>query len=113
MLVPDRVWALLTEDEQELIRQTINGERRKGREIICPHCEKIIKISTLVSVRAADGLDHETPKTPKAASSEPIRAKDEILIEAAKESGLFDAFSRAVIAEKEHSGVPANMEEHF
>ncbi len=115
MLVPDRVWALLTEDEQRLIRETINGERKSGLEIACPHCQGMIKVSAKIHVRAKDEHDTDKPAiaTVQASAPNTTSAKDATLLQTAKASGLFDAFARALIAEKEHTGVPSDIEEFF
>ena len=112
MLIPDHLWAQMTEDEQRLVKETMQGLRRRGREITCPHCAKTIRILTTLSARAYDEdepLDQETPTPPPA----PRSVIDQRVLEAVRASGLLDAFAHTVRAEKEFSGVPADLDSFF
>jgi hypothetical protein len=39
MLILDRLWAQMTDTDQRVVKDTVNGPRRKGRKVVCPHCE--------------------------------------------------------------------------
>lgn len=112
--IPERVWALLTEEEQARLRQIANGWRYKPN-ITCPQCGAHLGVRLKITAGAV-ALDDEGHKVdpPVVEVRVPHRpVKESRLIEAAKTTGLLDAFKSAVMAEKEFTGIPADIEEFF
>jgi hypothetical protein len=113
MLIPDRLWTQMTETEQQLVQETMAGLRRGGRDVACPHCAKTIRI---VTTHAAIGkpdaaLDHPAPPAPE--PKPVVRSKEQLVLEAARMSGLLASFIATVTAEKQHGGVPSDMDAFF
>lgn len=110
-MIPKRVWEILTAEEREELQAVVDGWRFSPT-FRCPKCDTEVQIRLRAQATAIIHPDSEEPKTaPK--YIEQRTAVDRRVIEAARTSGLMDAFISAVRAEKEHGGIPSDMDEFF
>lgn len=107
--IPDRVWPLLTPEEKENLEAVLDGWRYSPTvKCVKCGCEMAIRLRVTAGAVIADDRE-KTPPTTRSLLS----AADQKFLEAAKTSGLFDAFASATKAEKEFSGVPSDIENFF
>jgi hypothetical protein len=106
-LIPDRVWDLLTDEERVRLREIVDGWRHEPR-IVCPQCHAPIGVRLKITAGAvALDLEPVPPVVPL------VGAKDAELLDAAKSTGMFDAFAHAVQEERQYAGAPADMPAFF
>lgn len=104
MLIPDRVWELMTTDEQEAVRLIVDGWKFQPTTE-CPSCG--VRLGFKVRITTAAVLLDEQPVTPPTALDVRLGSWEGTLSEAerrvlqeAKEVGLLAAFKQAVEEEK-------------
>lgn len=117
-LIPERVWAQMTDDEQRIVNDYVDGFRHEPR-IVCPHCGGGVAVKIKVTA-GATRIDAETGERERGASPKElpgtntvIGARDRAFLVAARESGLLGAFFAAVKTEKEFGGAPGDIESFF
>lgn len=108
-LVPERLWAQMTEGEQQLVRETVRGQRRSSRMVICPHCEKELRV--WVELRAA--LPDADEPAPGFETSMRFTPAEQKFLEAASAVGLLKAFEAAVHEERPGDSIPKDMQKFF
>lgn len=113
--IPERVWQLLTEDEQKKLSEIADGWRHEPR-VVCPCCGAALGVRLRISGAAAriadDGTVESAPVKPETPTP-PIPAPEIEFVSAARSSGMLDAFERTVKIAKASGGVPANIDRFF
>ena len=121
MLVPERFWEQMTAAEREVVDAYVEGFRYEPR-FTCPECGCWLAVKLKIAAGAvkidADGqrvLAGPQTTQPAGPSTPPksLGAAERVVIEAARTSGVLSAFIAAVNAEKEHGGVPTDIESFF
>lgn len=118
--IPERVWALLTPDEQTRLREICDGWRHEPR-IVCPCCGSQLGVRLRISAGAisldatGDGIPDDVAPKPfvQDVNTQQLAEAERALIESAERSGLMKAFVRAVHEAKNGSGIPADMNRYF
>lgn len=112
--IPERVWALLTEEETERLQEIVAGWRHEPN-IVCPVCNARLGVRLKISAGAVnlDVAAGEPRGDAPVVVAERRNATDAKLLEAARHSGLMTAFEAAVKVEKEFGGIPGNMDDFF
>lgn len=109
-LIPERVWEMLSEEERDALQAAVDGFRHQPT-FCCPSCQAEVAVKLKVSFGKV-ALEAAREKTPAAY----VFARSHVdlrVLEAAKTSGLMNAFVSTVKAEKEFAGVPSDMDEFF
>lgn len=115
-LLPDRVYALLTDEERERISTIADGWRHEPR-VDCPSCGASLGVRLKVTAGAVivdpDGrsVKAETKPAdppPPSVADDGFNPQELRIIQDAEESGMFDAFCNAVREEK-IGQTPANL----
>lgn len=93
-IVPERLWALMTEEERVELKAFTDGVL--GPTFRCPSCQSEVRVRVKLTFGAMSMVAAEkTPKLPTDRSDQEIA----LLVEA-KSSGMFDAYEKALRAEK-------------
>lgn len=108
--IPERLWALLSDEEADALREMLAGWRHEPR-INCPSCGADIGVRLKITASPRLAADIYNPDPEPAPPSRP--ASEAAFLEAAKTSGLMKAFEEAVRAERDHSGVPSDLDAFF
>ena len=97
LLIPDHLWSQMTPEQQELVKETITGQRNRGKCITCPHCQGRINVLLAVEITATD-----IPAPRPAVTSLPPQGVGRLpkhyqnMLDAAKASGLYAHFLAAL-----------------
>lgn len=106
--IPERVQALLTPEEREHLEELIGGVLRPTFR--CPSCSAEVSVRLSVSFRGTSLVHDEKTPPQYILSRPPLEAR---ALEAARAAGLMEAFAHATTTEKEHAGVPDDLDEFF
>jgi hypothetical protein len=91
MLIPDRLWPLMTEEEQALVRAVVKDGARHAVDVVCPECAHAFAVRLMLTAKIhSTDIAHSDPRSP-----EPMKPEtpDDRLLDAAERSGILAAFA--------------------
>lgn len=96
MLIPDRLWAQMTEEEQDLAKDVVKGLRNRGRKFKCPHCDCELSVALAVDITAVElATPAQAPVLPRPGTGK-LPTHYQQMLDAAKASELFEHFRQAL-----------------
>lgn len=96
VLIPERLWIQMTPEEQELVSETMKGNRKSGKRIVCPHCRELIQVTFAVDITGADIPTLPAAPLLPAPGVGRLPTQYQAMLDAAKASGLYTHFLAAL-----------------